>query len=62
MQKRLRKLPNVGLQNKCPYNSIRMITAEEKEMGGACSAYNEKINVYTVWWGDRFPFWKASAK
>ena len=38
----------MGLQNKFPYNSIRMITAEKNEMGGAYSAYDEMINVYRV--------------
>jgi len=53
---RLRKLPKVGLQNKYPYNSIRMITAEKNEMGGACSAYDEMVNVYRVLVGRSLPF------
>ena len=45
---RLRYLPNVGLQNIFPYESNRLITAEENEMGRACSRYDEAINWYRV--------------
>jgi hypothetical protein len=33
-----------------------MITAEENGMGGACSAYDETINVYRVLVGKFLPF------
>jgi hypothetical protein len=53
---RLKKLPNVGLQNKFPYESIRIITAEENEMGRACSGYDQTINLYRFLVGKSLPF------